>query len=102
MRQDCDREVENTLFERDDLPVCVDSTASQLSGVCNSLTVERELLEQHRGRSVATHLSLGLSLASLVSGFIHSLAHFVSDEVVADCVRLMDIVASASYSLEMD
>lgn len=54
MRQDGHRKVEDVLFEGDGLKVGLDTTASQFSGVINSLTVVYERYEQQCGRSVAT------------------------------------------------
>lgn len=45
--------VEDVLFEPDGPQLRLDYTASQLSGVHNSLMVDNELLDQHRERSAA-------------------------------------------------
>lgn len=66
------------------------------------MTASLELLEQQRGRLVASHLGLEALLASSVSRIVDRVAHFVDVEVVVHCARLMDIVASAFDNSRMN
>lgn len=58
MHQDCDRNVEDVLFENDGLLERLNSSASQLPNVCNSLTVGHDLLEEYCGGLAGSHLML--------------------------------------------
>lgn len=102
MLQECDHKVKEVLLERDELQVRLDSTASQLSEVRESLTTAREQLEQHCGHSTNTHLWLESSLSSTASGFVDRVSGSVSDEVPDHRARLTDVVVLAFDRLELD
>lgn len=80
----------------------LDPTPSKLSGINWSSKAVRQRLEQHCGRLTASHLRIKSLLATSVPGFIDRVAYLVGDEVAAHHVRFMDVVASASYRLELD
>lgn len=102
MHQKCDCKVEDILLERDVLQRPLDSTASQLSGVCSSLTTGLEGLEQHRGHSPSSHLLLKSLLASSVFNFDNRVDRLVNNKVSSHCARFSYVVNSAFESLEMD
>lgn len=101
MLQECDHKVEDFFSKRDRLQVRLELTASQLSGICNSLTAARERLEDHRGCSATSHFRLESLLASSFPGLRDRVPCLGSDEVDVQRALLMNVVASASDRLEM-
>lgn len=82
--------VREVFFERDGLPVCLDSTISLLWDVRNSLSsVGERRLEQHRRLSAGSPLLLVSLLFSLASNSVFGVARLLSDKIVAHCARLM-------------
>lgn len=67
LRLECDQKVVDVLPERNGLQRRLKATISQLSGVCNRLTVVHERLEQRRGGWAASHFRLEPLLSSSVS-----------------------------------
>lgn len=102
MRQKCFVKEEKDLFERRVLQVRLDSTASKHLAARYYLTVVGECLQQHRGLSSASHLRLERLLVYLAFGFVVTEPCLISDEVAAHPARLKELVAPASYSLELD
>lgn len=94
--------MEDVHFDHDGLQVCLESTALQLSGVRNSLMVARERLQQHLGRSAASHLPLESLLASSVFSFFDRVSRLVSDEMAAHRATITDVVASVFKGLERE
>lgn len=76
--------------------------ASQLLRACSSLTVALERLKQHCGRLAIPQFQLESLLAFLVSSFVDTVASLVRNRVTAQRVRLVDVVASVTESIEMD
>lgn len=102
VREEGDISVEEVLFQRHDLQVCLDATASKLLGACISLGVEREQLEQHGALSPSSRFRLESLLSSSVSRFIDDFARFVTDELAAHHARPSMVVTSASRGLKLD
>lgn len=102
VRQDCDSMVQDLFFEPYGRQVRLDSTASQRSGVCKSMTWLCERLEQDHGRLEACDLWLEALIVSPVSSFVYRMASLMSDEVAALCSGAPDVVPSASDILELN
>lgn len=81
-RQECDREGKDGHFERNGLQALLHATASQPSGVRNSLPVARKRLEKRHGRSAASHSCLESFRFSSASSFVDGVTHFFGDEVL--------------------
>lgn len=102
LRQVCDSKVEQVLFEREGLHVCLHLTTPQHLEDCSSIKALCGRLELHRGHAAAGLLRLESLLASSVSGFIGRLACLVRNEVHSHRARFKDVFAPASETLELD
>lgn len=101
MRQECDRKVEEDIFDRDGLQGRLDSTVSQLLWACNSFTASCDRQEPNCGRSagiffVAPVVSCGLGFK------FHRWDGLLGEgRSGGSLTRLRDVIASASDSLEL-
>lgn len=103
MRQELDCKANGILFESDGLQVGLDSAASQISGVRNSLTESAsEGLQQDPGRSATNQSWLKSLLLSVLSRFLDRGACLVNAETAAQGVRISNLLASVFHSLELD
>lgn len=102
MSQKCDHKMRDFIFERDGQQVSLDSTAPQLSGGRNSLTVGPERFEQHHVRSAASQLRVESLLLYIVFSLLDWVTRSESEEIGAHCPRPTGVVSSASDSLELD
>lgn len=92
MLQGCNHKVEDVLFERDGLQVCLNSTTSQLLGARSSWMAAHEGREQSRGRLAGNHLRLESLLAYLVFESVDRMACLVRDKVTAHCSRVRNVI----------
>lgn len=90
--------MENVLFERYGLQVCLDSTVLYLSSVRNSLPSALERL-LYLGCSAPTRLQRKSLPSSLVSFFVNGIACCESGEIAAHLANLRAEAASVSVSL---
>lgn len=102
MRHKCDGKEEDVFSDCDDLQGRLNATAIKLSCVRHPLTVAFERREQHCDRPADSHFGLESLFSCLASHLVNEVSCLVGHEVAPHLARLTGVVASASYSLELD